>query len=264
MRFTKMQGCGNDYLFVRGEAPEDAAELTARLSDRHRGVGSDGVIFIKPADGSDADFVMRIFNADGSEAKMCGNGIRCAGRYVFDRGHTDKTEIVFRTNAGLRRVSIRTEEGKFAGITADMGIVKVSEPFAFTAGEYNMEVIPVDAGSPHAVHFCERAESFPLDALRDLSENCPRFSDKANAEAVQVIDGNTLRMRVWERGSGLTLACGTGASASAAAAVAMGYCRYDTDIEVRADGGILTVRVMPDGRTLLGGEALFVFDGETL
>jgi diaminopimelate epimerase len=251
LRFTKMQGLGNDYLYVPADRlPEDAAALSVRLSDRHFGPGADGMIWILPSER--ADFRMRIFNADGSEAKMCGNGIRCVGKFVYDRGLTDKTELVIETGAGLRRLWLDVENGKAVSAAVDMGTAKVeSRP---GGGEL------VDMGNPHLVCFVSDAEEAPLTDLGP--ELCASVPGGINVEFVQILGPDSLRMRVWERGSGVTLACGTGACAAAAAAVSRGFCLAGTPIEVRLDGGTLRITVGKDGAVRMEGPAEFVYEGE--
>jgi len=277
MRFTKMHGIGNDYIFVNcfEEMVQDPSRQALLMSRPHFGVGADGLVLIEPSE--TADFGMRIFNADGSEAEMCGNASRCIGKYVYERGMTDKTELTLATKGGIRQLKLSLAGEKVSRVQVDMGSPELN-PRHITVdlpGEIvlrhrlsllgqSWHITCVNMGNPHCVIFVNDPETIDLNTLGPLFENHPLFPRRTNVEFVRVIRRDVLQMRVWERGSGLTLACGTGASASAAAAVAIGCCRYDTDIEVRADGGILTVRVMPDGRTLLGGEALFVFDGETL
>ena len=251
MRFTKMQGLGNDYLYVPAEAlPEDAAALSVRLSDRHFGPGADGMIWILPSER--ADFRMRIFNADGSEAKMCGNGIRCVGKYVYDRGLTDKTELAIETGAGLRRVWLNVEHGRAVSAAVDMGKARVETRPGGGA--------LVDMGNPHLVCFVSDAEDAPLTELGP--ELCASVPGGINVEFVQVLGPECLRMRVWERGSGVTLACGTGACASAAAAVRRGFCKAGTPIEVLLDGGTLRITVGADGAVRMEGPAEFVYEGE--
>ncbi|MBR4692313.1 MAG: diaminopimelate epimerase [Oscillospiraceae bacterium] len=261
MKFTKMQGLGNDYLYVFGPVPEDAAEWSVRLSDRHFGPGSDGMIWITPSE--NADFGMRIFNADGSEAKMCGNGIRCVGKYVRDKGHTKKTELTIETLSGLKRLSLHLTEGKVSSVTVDMGFAAVSEEKTLSLGEETVVCTPVDVGNPHAVVFVPEAETVPLTALGPKLEKHPAFPGGVNAEFVQLLGENRLRMRVWERGSGVTLACGTGACASAAAAVRRGLCRAGTPVAVVLDGGTLTITVSESGAVEMTGPCEFVCEGDT-
>ncbi len=249
MRFTKMQGLGNDYLYFFGPAPENAPALSRRLSERHFGPGADGLIFIGPSDR--ADFRMRIFNADGSEAKMCGNGIRCVGKYVYDGGLTDKTDLLIETAAGLRRLWLHPENGKVVSVTVEMGRAVV------TPGE---EGDLVDVGNPHLVRFVSDAEGVSLSSLGP--ELCASVPGGINVEFVQVLGPDRLRMRVWERGSGITLACGTGACASTAAAVMRGLCRPSQPITVLLDGGELRVTVGSQGEISMEGPAETVYEGE--
>ena len=249
MRFTKMQGLGNDYLYIYGPVPENVEALSRRLSDRHFGPGADGLIFMGPSE--QADFAMRIFNADGSEAEMCGNGIRCVGKYLYDHGYTRKHMLVIETRAGLRQLTLHDEAGKIVSASVEMG---------------NATIVPgrtgdlVDLGNPHLVLFVPYAEAV------DITKEGPKLehsvSGGVNVEFVQVLGPNKLRMRVWERGSGVTLACGTGACASAAASVNRGLCPADTPIELVLDGGSLFITVRADGSIQMQGPAETVYEGE--
>ena len=260
MKFTKMQGLGNDYLYVYGE-PENAAAWSVKLSERHFGAGADGMIYIAPS--AVADFKMRIFNADGSEAKMCGNGIRCVGKYVHDKGYTDKTELRIETRSGVKTLRLHLTEGRVSSVTVDMGAATVAPEKTICVGGETVVCIPVDVGNPHAVIFVDDAEAAPLTTLGPAIERHAAFPGGVNVEFVQVLRRNELRMRVWERGSGVTLACGTGACASAAAAVVRGVCDPDTEIQVRLDGGTLRVTVGTDGRVRMEGPCEFVYEGDT-
>ena len=261
MKFTKMQGLGNDYLYVWGPPPADVAALSVRLSDRHFGPGADGMIFIEPSD--KADFRMRIFNADGSEAKMCGNGIRCVGKYVHDKGYTDKTRLTIETGAGLRTLELHLENGKVAAATVDMGVAAVAPERTLELTEGSAVCTPVDVGNPHAVLFVPDAEAAPLTTLGPEIERHAAFPGGVNVEFVQVLDAHSLRMRVWERGSGVTMACGTGSCASVAAAAAKGFCAAGEPVAVRLDGGTLHITVAPDGGVRMTGPAEFVYEGDT-
>ena len=260
MRFTKMQGLGNDYLYVYGE-PEDPAAWSVRLSERHFGAGSDGMIWISPS--AVADFKMRIFNADGSEAKMCGNGIRCVGKYVYDKGYTDKTELKVETLSGIKTLQLHLTDGKVSSVTVDMGTVTVSPERTIPADGQEVTLTPVDVGNPHAVIFTDDAEGAPLTTLGPVIERHAAFPGGVNVEFVQVLGRNELRMRVWERGSGVTLACGTGACASAAAAVSRGACDPGEEIRVHLDGGTLRITVAPDGKVRMEGPCEFIYEGDT-
>lgn len=252
MRYTKMHGLGNDYLFVFGEVPGNAAELSRKYSDRKSGIGSDGMIYINYSDS--ADFSMRIFNADGSEAMMCGNGIRCVARYVREKGYTDRNELTVATLSGVKKIRIDGER-----VTVEMGKAEVSEDVLLDLG---LTCIPVSVGNPHAVIFTDNVE---LVLLRDIGPKieCNKaFPGRVNTEFVEIVGDNELRMRVWERGSGETQACGTGACASCAAAVAKGYCRADDPIRVHLDGGTLEITVNSDFSVIMSGGAEFVCEGE--
>ena len=259
LHLTKMHGLGNDYLYSYG-AVEDPAGVSIRLSDRHRGVGADGLILILPSD--IADFKMRIFNADGSEAKMCGNGIRCVGKYVYDKGYTDATTLTVETLSGIKTLTLSTMAGKVRAVRVEMGTAEVRPPLTLQAGGKTVVCTPVSVGNPHAVIFTPDADAVALERLGPLLEHHAAFPGGVNAEFVTVTGDNTLRMRVWERGSGVTMACGTGACASAAAAVAAGYCDADADIAVHLDGGVLTVRVQADGSVQMTGPAAMVCECE--
>ncbi|MBO6053402.1 MAG: diaminopimelate epimerase [Clostridia bacterium] len=261
MIFTKMQGLGNDYLYVFGEVPANVAELCRKLSDRHFGAGSDGMIFISHA--ASADFSMRIFNADGSEAKMCGNGIRCVGKYVYDKGYTDKKKLTVDTLSGVKTLEMHVVGGKVCRVGVDMGTAAVSEDMELEIGGERIRCTPVSVGNPHAVVFVGDAEAAPVGELGPRIEKNAAFPGGVNAEFVEVISPTELRMRVWERGSGITMACGTGACASAAAAVSRGFCGAETPLTVRLDGGNLSVTVHEDGGITMSGPAETVYEGET-
>ena len=252
MRYTKMHGIGNDYLFVFGEVPANAAQLAVKYSNRQSGIGSDGMIYIGSSE--IADFSMRIFNADGSEAKMCGNGIRCVARFVREKGYTDKDELTVETLSGVKHLLI---DG--GGVTVDMGKAEISDDLMLDLG---IECTPVSVGNPHAVIF---TDDVALILLRDIGPKieCNKaFPGRVNVEFVSVVGDNELRMRVWERGSGETLACGTGACSSAAAAVSKGLCRQGEPIKVHLDGGDLEITVKNDFTCLMRGPAEFVSEGE--
>ncbi len=260
MHFTKMQGLGNDYLYVYGE-PRKPEALSRRLSDRHFGPGSDGMIWISPS--ALADFRMRIFNADGSEAKMCGNGIRCVGKYVYEKGYTDKTRLTVETLAGVKTLELQVSYGKVRSVTVEMGRAVVEKERSLSVLGREVRLTPVNMGNPHAVIFTEEAESAPLETLGRAIEHHEAFPGGVNVEFVQVLGNGRLRMRVWERGSGVTLACGTGACASAAAAAVQGVTPCGESVEVVLDGGSLRVTVGRDGFVRMTGGAEFVYEGET-
>ena len=259
MQFTKMHGLGNDYLYVYGE-PEHPAEWSVKLSNRHFGAGSDGMIWICPSE--IADFKMRIFNADGSEANMCGNGIRCVGKYVYDKGYTDKTHLEIETLSGIRTLDLHLSDGIVENVSVDMGKAVLSDPEDLDVDGTFVNCNPVSVGNPHAVIFVDDIETAPLTTLGPKLEHHEAFPGGVNVEFVQKTGKNGLRMRVWERGSGVTMACGTGACASAAAAVSKGLCEFGQDISVRLDGGVLTIQVASDYSVIMTGPAEFVYEGE--
>lgn len=258
MRFTKMQGLGNDYLYVYGE-PNHPEALSRKLSERHFGAGSDGMIWISPS--KIADFKMRIFNADGSEAKMCGNGIRCVGKYVYDKGYTDKKHITVETLSGIRTLDLQLLGEKVRSASVDMGKVICSDEISVEAAGKSFTGMPVSVGNPHFVIFTKQVEEIPLAKWGSVIEKLPVFPDGVNVEFVEVRE-NGLRMRVWERGSGITMACGTGACASAAAAVKKGYFPAGTPIPVELDGGTLEIKVEENGKVIMTGPAETVYEGE--
>ena len=261
MHFTKMHGLGNDYLYVYGEVPENIAELSIKLSERHFGAGSDGMIYISPSD--IADFKMRIFNADGSEAKMCGNGIRCVGKYVYDKGYTDKKKLTIETLSGIKTLDLQVIGGKVKTVAVDMGKAEVSENMTLSIDGDEVTCTPVSVGNPHAVIFVPNIDDAPLMTLGPKMEHNPAFPDGVNNEFIEVVDSHTLRMRVWERGSGVTMACGTGACASTAAAIKNGYCSFDEVISVILDGGTLKIRISQDYSVTMTGPAEMIYEGET-
>ena len=261
MKFTKMQGLGNDYLYVYGEVPENIVDLSVRLSDRHFGAGSDGMIYISPSD--KADFMMRIFNADGSEAKMCGNGIRCVGKYVYDKGYTSKKELKIDTQSGIKYLTLVTDENnKVKEVTVDMGKGVFEDEKTLNVSGEELKYIPVSMGNPHAVFFTDDINKVALDTIGPLIEHHEVFPGGVNAEFVEVIFENEIRMRVWERGSGITMACGTGACASVCACIKKGFCKYNDEICVRLDGGDLYIKVTEDNTVYMRGPAVTVYDAE--
>lgn len=259
MDFVKMQGLGNDYVFTDTlTGPErDWAALAPRISDRHFGAGSDGIIVIGP--GETGDFRMDIWNADGSCAEMCGNGLRCCAKYVYERGLTEKTALVFDTLAGPRSVSLHVENGRVNRVTASMGrpvFSGISPRNGTEAGEF---LHAVSMGNPHAVFLCADPERVALDSVGPMLEHDPAFPDRSNVEFVSVSDRSHFRMRVWERGSGETLACGTGACASFAALLRAGLLDEAAEAELR--GGNLSLRLRPDGEIEMTGPAETVYTG---
>ena len=260
MHFTKMHGLGNDYLYVYGEVPEDIAALSTRLSDRHFGVGSDGMIYICPS--QSADFKMRIFNADGSEGMMCGNGIRCVGKYVYDKGYTDKTTLTIETLSGIKTLRMQVVNGTVRTVSVDMGKADAGKEMKLSLNGTKISCTPVSVGNPHAVFFVEQIENVPVAEVGPVIEKDAAFPGGVNVEFVQVLSEQELRMKVWERGSGITMACGTGACAAVAAAIKKGFCHYRTPISVRLDGGVLEIMIAEDGSVTMTGPAAAVFEGE--
>lgn len=274
IKFTKMQGCGNDYIYVNclEETVNNPSEAAKVLSDRHFGIGSDGLILIKPS--KSADFQMEMYNADGSESAMCGNGVRCIAKYVYDYGLTDKTRIKLETKAGIKYLDLKIEDGKVAMVTVDMGspILEgkkipvaldkeqvVAEPITVDGKEY--EFTAVSMGNPHAVMFVDNTENVAIDRIGPKFEYHEMFPERVNAEFIQILDRKHVNMRVWERGSGETLACGTGACASVVACVLNG--RTDNEVFVHLLGGDLLVRYdQKQNKVFMTGPAEVVFDGE--
>ncbi len=267
MRFTKMQGAGNDYLYVdcTRESVREPEKLAVIMSDRHFGAGSDGLVLILPGDEA-SDFTMRMFNRDGSEAEMCGNAVRCVGKYVYDRGLTDKTEIRLRTGAGIRVIRLRITEGKTVGATVDMGAPEYGT--ACEGKEKTLEAegrafsyTQISMGNPHCVIFTEDAEHFDVPKWGPAIEGLPQFPYKTNVEFATVEAPGRIRMRVWERGSGETMACGTGACATLVAAALSG--RSGRKAALVLNGGTLEIEWdQKTGHVLMTGPAEFVFDGE--
>ncbi len=262
MKFTKMHGLGNDYIYVFGQVPSNISELSKRLSDRHLGVGSDGMIYICPSE--TADFKMRIFNADGSEAMMCGNGIRCVGKYVYDKGYTDKTHLNIETLSGIKTLHLSVCKDKVRTVSVDMGQSKIFEKKSVAVDGNNYVLTPVSMGNFHAVIFVDDINDIQIEKVGPIIEHCDLFKDGVNVEFVQVLSRSELRMRVWERGSGVTFACGTGACASVSAAISNNYCDYDTDVSVILDGGTLHITVEYDNTVTMRGPAETVYEGETV
>ena len=261
MRFTKMEGLGNDYIYLNclEETPADLPGLARRLSDRHFGVGADGLICIKP--GRTGDFTMEMYNADGSRGAMCGNGIRCVGKYVRDKGLTQKTRLTIDTEAGPRSLELHVRGGEVEAVTVDMGPARVSPPVKLEAAGEGFTVIPVSTGNPHGVIFCPDPEKICLERLGPLLEVHPALGERRNIEFVSLPDRECLRVRVWERGSGITLACGTGACAAFGAAMRSNWC--ESRVEAVLPGGALILEKQGEN-ILMTGPARTVFEGEIL
>ncbi len=274
MKFTKMHGCGNDYVYVNcfKEKVNNPSEMSRIVSDRHFGIGSDGLILIKPSD--KADFTMDMYNADGSKSQMCGNGIRCVAKYVYDYGLTDKQQIRIETGAGIKCLDLNVKDKKVAEVTVDMG-TPITEPeripvlcdreeviaMPVTVGGRVYELTCVSMGNPHAVVFVEDTKAIGIEKIGPLFEHHHMFPERTNTEFIHVIDRNTIAMRVWERGSGETLACGTGACASVYACIRNGYT--EDSVTVRLLGGELKIQYDREKNTIfMTGPAVTVFDGE--
>jgi len=267
MKFIKMHGIGNDYVYVDcfKEEIKNPGAIAEIISDRHFGIGSDGLILIKPS--AVADCCMDMYNADGSRGAMCGNGIRCVGKYVYEQKIVEKTEILVETLSGIKHLKLKVENGVVTAVTVDMGKPvlesengKVWETITLPDGQ-EYEMIVISMGNPHTVVFLEDLNNLDIEALGPKFENHERFPDRVNTEFVQVIDKTHLKMRVWERGSGETLACGTGACAAAVAAVLAGYT--EREVEVGLLGGALFIRWdIPTGHIEMTGPATEVYRGE--
>ncbi|MBS6314628.1 diaminopimelate epimerase [Porcipelethomonas ammoniilytica] len=275
MKFTKMHGIGNDYIYVNcfEEKVDNPEKVSIYVSDRRKGIGSDGLVLIMPSD--KADFRMRIFNADGSEAMMCGNATRCIGKYVYDKGLTDKTEITLETNSGIKYLTLFPENGKVEFVEVDMGKAIltpkdipvnsdkerfISEPVEVDGKEY--KITCVSMGNPHAIVYMDDIKDLELEKIGPSFENHKLFPDRINTEFIEVIDSHTLNMRVWERGSGETFACGTGACASVVASVLNGYCNHDEEVTVHLRGGDLKITWNSDGTVIMKGPAALICDGD--
>ncbi len=264
LQFTKMQGLGNDYIYfdcVRHPVIQSPENLSIKLSDRHFGIGGDGIVMIMPSD--TADFRMRMFNADGSEVAMCGNASRCIAKYVYDRGLTDKKSIKLETLSGIKTLDIHANGDITESVTVDMGKPKVGAVKDTITTEYGEYIYTfVDMGNPHCVIFTDTpTDKLDIEKIGRPLENHPFFPNRANIEFVNVIDKNNLRMRVWERGSGETLACGTGACATVTAAAVNGISPMNENVNVHLRGGILTINYTGE-KVLMTGTAEFAFDGE--
>jgi diaminopimelate epimerase len=290
MHFTKMQGDGNDYVYVdcTKENVEDPEKTAVKVSDRHFGIGSDGLILIKPSE--TADFTMDMYNADGSRGAMCGNGIRCVAKYVYDHGMVDRDTITIETRCGIKTLKLSVGDGKVKEVRVDMGapILEaekipilpagekdisgpsasknaeasrvISEPIAAAGLTYKMT--GVSMGNPHAVVFIsEDPAKFPLEAVGPVFEHHERFPDRINTEFAYVMNGHEIKMRVWERGSGETLACGTGACATAVAGILNGFTK--SPVTIHLTGGDLTIEWEGEGKPVfMTGPAEEVFEGE--
>lgn len=277
LTFSKMHGIGNDYIYINcfQETVTDPEKLSIFMSNVRFGVGSDGLVLILPSEV--ADFRMRIFNADGSEAMMCGNATRCVGKYVYEHGMTDKTEVSLETNSGIKYLTLYVNEAtnKVDAVKVDMGkaILKPAEiPVADDGDRFIAKPVVVDGvsydmtcvsmGNPHAVVFLPEIDSLDLEKMGPSFEHHPLFPNRVNTEFIRVIDDHTLQMRVWERGSGETFACGTGACAAAVASVLNGYCKREQEILIHLRGGDLRIIYHNDESVTMIGPVTFIFEGK--
>lgn len=275
LKFTKMQGLGNDYVYMdctKSGEPEDVTSLAKFVSNRHFGVGSDGLILICKSD--ICDFKMRMFNVDGTEAQMCGNGIRCVGKFVYDKGLTSKTKITVETLAGVKNLKLQVVEGKVQTVEVDMGEpILEAEHIPVISEEYPVKNLKLQAegkefmftcvsvGNPHAITIVDNVDIFEVEKYGKKLEVDTHFPEKANIEFVEVVDKNTIKMRVWERGSGETFACGTGASAVAVACNLNGVTK--DDVTVKLLGGDLQIKWNKENNHIyMIGPAVTVFEGE--
>ena len=261
IRFTKMHGCGNDYIYINMMEYDIADPQAAAIawSDRHKGIGSDGLVLIDRSAVPEADFSMRIFNADGSEAMMCGNASRCIGKYLYERGLTDKTEIRLLTLSGVKTLQLHVNNGNVESVTVDMLEPKFEDESQFVAGRSQGHGTFVSMGNPHYVIFTDYVDQ--VEETGHLLEVHPAFPQRCNIEFASVTDDGSIRTRVWERGSGITMACGTGACATAVAAALTG--RSGRTSQIVMDGGTLTIEWREsDNHVYMTGPATFVFDGE--
>ncbi len=272
--FTKMHGIGNDYIYLNcmdGER-NDFGALSAAMSPRHFSVGADGLVAICPSQVADAK--MRMFNLDGSEGKMCGNAIRCVGKYLYDNGLTEKTELAIETLSGIKYLKLHVEKGTVKTVTVDMGVAElrpsqipvaaegdrfVDRQCQIAGGDYRLTCVSM--GNPHAVVFVDDPDGLDLETLGPKFEWDPLFPDRVNTEFVKILDETTIQMRVWERGSGETYACGTGACASTVAAILNGHCPFDREVTVKLKGGDLTITVTKDYHVFMTGSATKVYEG---
>ena len=276
MKFTKMHGLGNDYVYMdctKSGVPDNVSSLAQFVSDRHFGVGSDGLILICSSD--ICDFKMKMYNADGSEAQMCGNGIRCVGKFVYDKGLTNKINITIETLAGVKVLELNVKNNKVETVKVDMGepileakkIPVISDEkeivknLKITALDKEFKFTCVSMGNPHAITIVEDVDSFDVEKYGSLLEIDKHFPEKANIEFIQIIDRNTVKMRVWERGSGETFACGTGACATTVACILNGF--IEDEVTVKLLGGDLNIKWnKEDNHIYMTGPATTVFEGE--
>ena len=261
IRFTKMHGCGNDYIYINMMEQKIANPQAAAiaLSDRHKGIGSDGLVLIGASPVPEADYTMHIYNADGSEAMMCGNASRCIGKYLYERGLTDKTEIRLLTLSGVKTLSLHVTDGVVESVTVDMGVPVLEDESQYIPSRGLRQGTFVSMGNPHFVIFTDDVDQ--VDKNGRALEYHPAFPQRCNIEFARVEADGTIRTRVWERGSGITMACGTGACATAVAAALTGKASRKSQIVM--DGGTLSIEWREsDNHVYMTGPATFVFDGE--
>lgn len=275
LKFTKMHGCGNDYIYFNCFEYDikDPAKLSVILSDRHKSIGGDGIVLICPSDVADAK--MRMFNIDGSEGKMCGNAIRCVGKYLYDNNIVKKTNIVIETLSGLKYLELYVSDGKVGSVKVNMGKAEfmpdkipaisadgkpiIGRDADIAGGRYG--ITAVSMGNPHCVVYTDNVSDFDVTGIGPKFEFDKMFPERVNTEFIEVISPTELKMRVWERGSGETWACGTGACAAVAASCENGICPKDTDVTVRLTGGDLVIRYTSDKTVFMTGEAVIAFEG---
>ncbi|MBO5485834.1 MAG: diaminopimelate epimerase [Eubacterium sp.] len=272
-----MHGTGNDYVYINlfEENVPNPEELSIRISDRHFGIGSDGLILVAPSEV--ADCRMRMYNADGSEGAMCGNGIRCVAKYAYEHGIVKDTHITVETKSGIKTLELTVEDGLVTYVQVNMGkaILKPAEiPVAAEGEDFIARKMVVDGkeytatcvsmGNPHCVIFTEGIDDLDLEKIGPKFENHELFPDRINTEFVEIIDEHTIRMRVWERGSGETISCGTGTCAATVASVLNGYCKQGEEVEVQIRGGKLYDTYLENGEVLMKGPATTVFDGDMI
>ena len=273
INFTKMHGIGNDYIYINclDNDIKDPSKLAIMMSSRRYSVGADGVVLICKSEVADAK--MRMFNADGSEGKMCGNAIRCVGKYLYDNGITDKKSLSIETLSGIKYLELFVVNGKVDTVKVDMGLAIIDPkeiPVIASKSMINKKVIvnekpyfitAVSMGNPHAVIFLDEIDNLNLEKIGPSFENLDLFPERVNTEFVKVIDRKTLKMRVWERGSGETHACGTGSCATVVAAILNGYCDYGENVTVKLIGGELNIVCNKDMKVFMTGKATKVYDG---
>ena len=273
VRFTKMHGCGNDYIYIdcQDNQIKNPSLLAIEMSERHFSVGGDGIVLIEGSKTADAK--MRMFNADGSEGRMGGNAIRCIGKYLYDNQIVTKKDIDIETLSGIKHLKLAVDSGSVSKVTVDMGVARfepdvipttlnhkmINESCVVNKQEYKMTAVSM--GNPHAVIFCDSVKNMDLDKKGYHFENNPIFPERVNTEFVKVVDKNHLQMRVWERGSGETYACGTGACATVAAACINGICNFDETVYVELIGGILEISCDKNFHITMTGPAKKVYDG---